>query len=343
MVASRDISEHLDEDAAQWHAIMHSGAVDAKTMEAFEAWLHEDRAHKGAYREYEQLYRDLDLAVLEAGVDVDGYLGRKRTNLWASLKAALPRPAVWGSAMAMLALLVVTVLTVLQGQVPATAPGYSTARAEIREVTLADGTLVTLGASSQIAAHFTENARQVTLLAGAAFFEVAKEEDRPFFVAAEDTLVKVVGTKFDVKHGAGAVHVAVLEGVVEVMRPDEMPKVIDGAGLRHMAKQVLTAGDRMIAPLQDRQVQLERVESVLPGSWREGRLAYENASLAEMVADANRYYDRPIHIAVPEIGKLRATMAFRTNNIDEMLELIEAIHPVTVDREGGEIILRAAP
>lgn len=337
--------ERIDDEAAEWHARLHAGDVDATTIAKFEAWLHADRAHKRAYHEYEQLYRDLDFAMIEAGVDVDAFVGRRQSSLLDRIRALLPKPAFWGGAMAataaaMLALFMIPNDVGLPAA-PAADPTHTTRLAEIREITLEDGSTVTLGARSEISAQFSQSSRQVTLLEGEAFFEVAHDPSRPFYVEADDTLVRVVGTKFDVKRGAGVVHVSVLEGVVEVMKPDDIAKTIETADTRQLDKQVLIAGDKVSAARKVPLPLVEDIETVQPGAWRTGRLAYENASLAEIVSDANRYHRRPIKVMNAELESLRATIAFRTDNIDQMLELVEAIHPIeVVDRGFGDIELR---
>lgn len=345
-MTNTDDQERIDDEAADWHARLHAGDADKALIARFETWLHADRAHKRAYHEYEQLYRDLDYAVIEADIDVDAYIDHRPFNLLAWFQERLPEPAVWGGAMASaVAVLLAIVLLPNYTAAPVTSlePTHETQLAEIREIVLEDGSVVTLGARSQIATEFTANTRQVSLLAGEAFFEVAKDPDRPFYVAAEDTLVRVVGTKFDVKHGAGAIHVSVLEGVVEVMKPDNISETIETADTRQVDKQVLTAGDRVAAKRAAPLPRVESVETVKPGAWRTGRLAYEDASLAEIVADANRYHARSIIVASNDLESLRATIAFRTDDIDQMLELVEAIHPIeVVDRGVGNIELRKA-
>src|SRR5690606_13571610 len=121
-----------------------------------------------------------------------------------------------------------------------------------------------------------------------AFFEVMKDPARPFLVAAQDTLVRAVGTKFDVKRSADIVHVSVLEGVVEVMKPDNIVDAIEKADTNNIEKQVLTAGERVSVARNVPLPQARSVDQFKPGAWREGRLACEDASLAEIVSDLNR-------------------------------------------------------
>ena len=340
--------EALEREAAEWFTTMHSGEVTRETREAFEAWLHGDRAHKIAYREFEQVYRDLDYVAPEAGVDLDGALGRRR-GLVSLLPGWLRRPALAGAlALGVVAVVGVAAYTVLfslsSAPVQVATSDYVTGLGEIRDVTLEDGTVVTLGAKSEIATDFTATARRVTLLEGEAFFEVTKDPERPFFVTAQDTLVRVVGTKFDVKRSAEIVHVSVLEGVVEVMKPDNIERTIDSGDVTKIDKQVLTAGERVSAARRVALPEARQVEQAPPGAWRDGRLAYEDASLAEIVDDLNRYYDRPIRIASSDVGDLRSTLAFQTSDVDQFFDVVEAIQPVEVVRTGsGEIIIRRRP
>lgn len=338
--------EQLETEAAEWFTRLRSGEVDRETRDDFETWLHADRAHKIAYREFEQVYRDLDYVAVEAGVDLDDALGR-RNGFLSMLAKWGRRPVITGGAItasiaAMLIAFVVVPLQSNNGVAPnAAPPDFVTALAEIREITLEDGTLVTLGAKTEIDTEFTDAARIVTLRNGEAFFEVVTDPSRPFFVAAQDTLVRVVGTKFDVKRSADIIHVSVLEGRVEVMKPNDIPAIIQSADTSAIDKQVLTAGERVSAARRVALPEAKQLEQAEPGAWREGRLAYEDASLAEIVADVNRYYDRTVRIASSDVGDLRSTVAFRTTEIEQAFDVMAAIHPIEVERPAsGDIVIR---
>ena len=335
------IDERSMAQAREWHLVMHSGQVDETTRRQLEAWLHADRSHKHAYRAYEQLYRDLDYAMPRAGVDLDVLLGRRRAPLLARL-AGRSRPAVWAAGLAggaIAALFLVALM--VPGSAPPPSAAYTTEIAEVSEIALEDGSRVTLGARSRIEAAFTPQARRIDLVSGEAFFDVAKDPDRPFYVAVDHTLVRVVGTKFDVKSTMGKVHVAVLEGVVEVAKPDTMSKTTAAARMVGMAKQVVTAGERITVDPRDGPAVVERMEQAKPGAWRTGRLSYEDASLAEIMADLNRYHRRQVRIASPDVAGLRVTMTFNAADIDQVLDMVQAIHPVQVDdRAPDRVVLR---
>ncbi len=76
---------------------------------------------------------------------------------------------------------------------------------------LSDGSVVTLNADSRIDVHMDQHQRNI-LLRGEAIFKVAHDESRPFFVHAEHTTVRAVGTQFNVyARPDGSTTVAVLE------------------------------------------------------------------------------------------------------------------------------------
>src|SRR3546814_11678062 len=75
---------------------------------------------------------------------------------------------------------------------------YRTGTGEMRNVTLSDGSSVTLDTGSAIAVNYGDGRRGVRLLAGRAWFDVAHDERHPFTVSAADARVRVTGTAFDV-------------------------------------------------------------------------------------------------------------------------------------------------
>ncbi|MBL4837471.1 MAG: FecR domain-containing protein [Kordiimonadaceae bacterium] len=356
MSTHSNMDQHIKEQAREWHVIMHSGNLPQEMRQKFEAWLHADRAHKQAYHAFEQLYRDLDFALPRAGINVDELLGRQQSPFmaacsgWAEKLKAWPVPAVGTLAAGFVAVALVFgglhLRDLYWGPQSHEAPlppstTYATAVAEISEVTLEDGTIITLGAKSSFDAVFTPGSRRVTLVRGQAFFDVAKDPARPFYVTVQDTLVRVVGTKFDVKSIRGEVRVSVLEGVVEVMKPGKIPASFTDTALMNTPKHTLTAGEQVTAQMRKALPQVEKVGPTEAGAWRSGRRSYENASLIEIISDLNRHHKRQINIASQDIAGLRTTITFNTADVAAVLEMVAAIHPVEViDGQRDQILLR---
>ena len=81
-----------------------------------------------------------------------------------------------------------------------------------------------------------------------------------------------------------------------------------------------------------------------PGGWRQGRMQYADAPLKEVVADANRYSQRPIRLASNDLGDMRVTVSFRTKAVDELIANLDAGLPVSVSTQAdGDIVLTAEP
>jgi len=90
---------------------------------------------------------------------------------------------------------------------------------EQRSIALADGSIIDLNARSRIRVRLSKDERDVELLQGQALFHVAKDNSRPFVVRSDTTVVRAVGTEFDVYRKKNGTVITVLEGRVVVESP----------------------------------------------------------------------------------------------------------------------------
>jgi transmembrane sensor len=78
-------------------------------------------------------------------------------------------------------------------------------------------------------------------------------------------------------------------------------------------------------------------------AWTNGRLVYDNAKLSEIIADANRYTDAKIVFAAQDLRELELSIAFKAENISQMLDNLAEILPVTINRDlPGTVVLAKA-
>ncbi len=117
---------------------------------------------------------------------------------------------------------------------------HRTAIGERRTIALQDGSEVELGAATAINVSFSTNERRIKLLAGEAFFTVAKDPSRPLIVAAGNGEVKVLGTSFDVKV-ADVITVAVASSAVEVSNATSPPVKVAAGQAIHYDKHKISA------------------------------------------------------------------------------------------------------
>ena len=319
-------------EAGEWVVqLSDEDASDADRRE-FEEWAKRDPRHRAAFERMQGISATIAQTQSQEAAQQTPHAGHNAT-VWSSARRWAPAAALAAS------LLIAVFVGVRPFSTPPGAPGmaYETVVAEIRDVTLGDGSVVTLGADSRIEVAFSDAERRVVLTAGEAFFSVEKDQKRPFFVTAGETSVRVVGTKFDVRLRPEDVEISVLEGVVEVTHD------VDGKQSSAEALvQTLTVGEGVAAP--QRTARLEPMESNTDraGAWRRGRLAYEDASLREVVADANRYYEPGVVIMSDSIADLRVTASFRAGQVEQMVDQLELGLPITASKNAsGRIVLRA--
>src|SRR5229473_648456 len=137
----------------------------------------------------------------------------------------------WFAAAAVLAAVAVGAIWLQQGggesQTLATAVGQQ------RNVTLADGSTVTLNTNTILETDLRRRTREIYLRKGEAHFQVAHDRSRPFLVHAGDAVVRAVGTAFEVRVLTDQhVDVVVDEGRVEVQTEVAAEPVGSGRGAR---------------------------------------------------------------------------------------------------------------
>jgi transmembrane sensor len=213
---------------------------------------------------------------------------------------------------------------------------YATPIGGIASVPLQDGSSVTLNTASEVRVELTPHERHIRLDKGEAFFEVAKDPSRPFIVQVGTKRVIAVGTKFSVRRDGDDVRVAVTEGKVEVTdtrgssaRNSRSPPSVggegSGGGSLHEGEVFLTpgyiasAGDAGIL-VEDRP--LAQVVDAL--SWRQGYLTFHETSLADAVAEFNRYNTHQIAVADSGVAAIRISGTFRAVNYRAFIQVLDA-------------------
>jgi transmembrane sensor len=264
---------------------------------ALEAWLAADLRHLGAFAKAEAVLARLE-RVGAAGADalwaeaLDPEIAalKRRTILVGGIAAGL---AVAAGGAAWFAGL-------LKNE------SYFTSVGEVKEVVLKDGSMITLNTNSKILVDYNNSRRFVRLTQGEALFDVTKNKTRPFIVMAGDTQVRAVGTSFTVRLlPEQPVRVLVREGVVEIKRPD----VPQAPPVR------LAANTVALAPLQEpiSTEPIPRTQVSKDLVWREGRIAFDNETLASAAREFARYSDIQIRVA-PELEGQTVTGLFVTND-----------------------------
>lgn len=342
-------------EADRWLARINEGPLPPDEARAFNEWLAADPEHERQYRFGQMAMREVPL--MRGARDLDALM---RLTLYERITNALYEASkraqeqfsrqmvrvAYGLVAASAALLLVFFLvqpslapeeTQIADATSPTMPQYETKVAEIRDLTLPDGSVVTLGAASGVDVEFTSSERRVVLSEGEAFFDVEKDPDRPFIVVADNTLVRVLGTKFDICLGAEAVDVAVLEGRVEVIRPQGDNSVIRDRDVKH----VLTAGQKVTTAKHGRVQPVETIEAENFAAWRRGELIWIDTPVRHIIADLNRYSTSRVVLARSDIGDIEYTLALQADDVPRGVRLLAASLGLDAkESANGDIVLQ---
>lgn len=163
------------------------------------------------------------------------------------------------------------------------------------KVQLEDGTEVWLNSSSKLyyPKTFSGDVRKVRI-EGEAYFAVATDSLRPFYVETENQLVRVYGTSFNIRYypEESEVYTTLEKGRVSLQRADDL-----GGEL------FLTPGHQSVFAISDMKVRVRPVNTDVVTSWRKGRFVFEHQTLLRIMQDLSRWYDFDYEIADASLGK----------------------------------------
>lgn len=270
MAPANTAEAQADQEAADWFAKLNQRAISTPALEAFHAWRKEP-LNDAAYGRIEHLWDLGERLAAHPSTQRDvaqalarGEQARIRRTWWRQWLAP-------GLGLALAGALAVYLTGFGQGQT------YRTPVGEQRLVALADGSRVRLDTDTELKVRLGAAQREVRLVHGRAFFDVAHDAARPFIVEADGARVRAVGTRFDVRLTGAEPQVTLVEGVVEVSRSQ--------AG--QVRRWRLTPGQALVPgsakPLPT------PVDLATATSWTAGQLVFHATPLSDAVAEVNRY------------------------------------------------------
>lgn len=243
----------------------------------------------------------------------------------------------------------------------------TTGQGERRALTLADGSVVQVDPETALRVSFDSKLRQIDLQRGRARFRVAKNPNRPFLVRAGGTVVRAVGTEFGVEHRSQGIVVTVAEGRVAVMphttepfplagpgsggEPANVPEAVtgdaappsDGAKPQAAPTVVLVGSGQQITVSPSGAAQpVREVNAERELSWAEGRLSFENDSIATVAETFNRYNHLQIHVADATLARRTMSGVFSASDPESFVAFLRSTTSVTVERSGRDITIASA-
>jgi transmembrane sensor len=220
---------------------------------------------------------------------------------------------------------------------------YRTAVGALQQIALSDGSSVDLNTDSQMRVRMTGTRRDIVLERGEALFHVAHDGKRPFFVTAETTVVRAVGTAFSVRiREDNRVEVLVTEGRVAVGTP-----TVDTANQLDLAASATPLSIDEDAAVSHGRVSIKRMhtdEIARKLAWTGGHLFFQGETLREAVSEFNRYNLRHLSIADPSILEMSVGGNFTATDPDSFVDALHSFHVIAIrGSDNNEVSLIAAP
>ena len=183
---------------------------------------------------------------------------------------------------------------------------------QIMEVYLPDSTLISMAGNSSI--RYDKKAygkeRRVVEMKGKAFFQVTRNEARPFSVYTERTEVTVLGTSFQIDEQPDGTDVDVMTG-----------KVSFGVTGSETDKVILTAGMSASYSMESKGITILEEEDLNTLSWKTRQLRFNDTPLEKVVSDLSEYYQVNI-INKAETPNLKLTATFNDLPLEDVLLVI---------------------
>lgn len=187
---------------------------------------------------------------------------------------------------------------------------------------LADNTDIWLNANStfRYPTEFSKKERTV-YLDGEAFFDVSKDDKKPFMVKTASGDIKVTGTSFNVEAYSkqGGFETSLFEGSVEIYQND-----LKLTTLKPDERSYLKYGKLYVTQITDRDKYL----------WKDGLIAFNNKTLDDILLSLEKYFDIRIQVSTSSLPQHTYTGKFRhSDGVDYALRVLQRSIRFTYERD----------
>jgi ferric-dicitrate binding protein FerR (iron transport regulator) len=204
-------------------------------------------------------------------------------------------------------------------------------KGSVSEMILPDGSVIFLNADSKIRYSIEgENGIREVFLTGEAWFEVAKNKEKPFVVHTPFYDVQVTGTQFNIKayDTDNEVTTTLEEGEVIIQSTESFK----------MAKNViLKPGEQIVLNKESKNLNIKNVNTKWFTSWKDNKLIFVNMNLKDLIVLLDRKYGVEIDVKNNEILKLHFDGTIKNESIIEIMEIMKKTLPIDYKISGQKI------
>lgn len=199
------------------------------------------------------------------------------------------------------------------------------------QLVLSDGTKIWMNSESEITypSLFNGSKREVTLV-GEAYFDVAKDENKPFYVKANGIDVKVLGTIFNVSCYSKDKNITttLVEGSVCVQT-------------QNGKEQIIVPSEQLSYNKEDLNIDVKTVNTELYTSWVNGEYIFKDAPLEDIIAKLQHWHNFSVSYQNEKIKNYRFSLTVsRNTSLDQLLEIINFTSEIKLERTNNNINIK---
>jgi transmembrane sensor len=301
------------QEAADWLVRQQEKPLTETEQNQFEKWQKSSDSNQFAWQraqhfinQVDSLPKDIACALLNRPDDAI-----RRLNIGKLALLLASGPLVWGS-----------YKTIETQQWNA---DYRTAKGQKKQVTLPDGTLVTLNTATAFDIVFDQSSRLLSLREGEIEVNTVTtgpQESKPFTIKTQEAFLSPLDANFTVRQYSELTRVGVIQGSVHVT-----PKLVaDTNG--HQIEAGLQADLSSYTVLSKQPLSAETT------SWLDNMLAVHNMPLNTFIQEVSRYHSGILRVS-PDVQKIEVSGAFPIQDINIILNMLSNTYPINLKHHLG--------
>lgn len=199
------------------------------------------------------------------------------------------------------------------------------------QLVLSDGTQIWMNSESELLypSRFNGDIREVTLI-GEAYFDVAKDKGKPFYVKTNGMDLKVLGTSFNVScyKTDKAVTTTLVEGSVCVQTQNGQ-------------EQIITPSEQLTYNKELQSMEVKTVNTELYTSWMNGEYIFKDAPLEEIMTKLQHWHNFTVSYQNEKIKSHRFSLTVsKETSIEQLVEIINFTSEVRLERTNNSINIK---
>ena len=224
---------------------------------------------------------------------------------------------------------------------------------------LPDGSQVWLNAGSNLDYYnstFNKEIREVSLN-GEAYFDVIKNEAKPFIIRTKKMDIKVVGTSFNVRsyNDEKTAEASLIKGTIEVTLKDRKDQTIVlkpnekiSIATEEEKQLILKTGEKIAVKKNSAAVPQIVVKELKPNptnniipeiAWTQNRLYFEDASLEDIGPRLEKWFGKNVLIQDESLKKIRYTGNFENETIETVLSYLKLSRSFNFKIENDTVVI----